>query len=101
MWRYAILLVGVIVAALATGPAVAQTICGDRDEIISRLSKDYGETRVGVGLIDVGRLVEIFVSPIGTWTMLITHPHGRTCFLATGEAWRSIPAIPVVKGPIV
>jgi hypothetical protein len=101
MWRYAILLVGAIVSALATGSAMAQTICGDHDKIVSRLSKDYGETRIGIGLIDVDKLVEVFASPVGTWTMLITLTHGQACFLASGEAWQSIPAHPVVKGPVV
>jgi hypothetical protein len=32
-------------------------------------------------------LVEVLVSPNGSWTMLLTYPSHPTCVVATGVAW--------------
>lgn len=62
--------------------------CGPRSEMVERLSKRFGETRRGIGLSGRDRIVEIFASDgSGSWTVVVTLPDGRACFLAAGQAW--------------
>ena len=91
MWRISKLIVCAIVFALATSSAMAQTLCGNHDDIVSKLANEYSETRVGIGLNDNGRVLELFASPTGTWTILITPPKGLTCMVETGQSWETIP----------
>jgi hypothetical protein len=74
------------------GTAGAEVACGDHQDIAKRLASEYGEVRHGAGLVDSGRIIEIFVSPKqGSWTILVTHSEGPTCVVAAGEAWENIP----------
>ncbi len=104
MLRFTIAVIGSIaLSALTTSSATAQAIdafCGDHTEVTSRLGKTYGEARAGFGLLDDGRMVEIFTSRQGTWSLLISVPSGVTCLVASGEAWQIPPVVPVT-GPMV
>lgn len=90
-----------IVAAfscLALAPAHAQARpCGDGDQIIARLQKDWGEDAAVIALDAAGRMVRILVNQqTGTWTMLVTAPNGLTCLTTHGTAWEPawVPAEP-------
>ncbi len=83
--------------ALAGIPAAAQTVCADHNQITDRLATIYSESRVGIGLDENGRVIEVFASEQGSWTILVTFPDGRTCLIAAGEAWE--PAMLAVTGP--
>ena len=100
MWRISKLIVCAIVFALATSSAMAQTNCGNHDDIVSKLANEYSETRVGIGLNDNGRVLELFASPTGTWTILITPPKGLTCMVETGQSWETIPTQTVNTDPV-
>ena len=100
MWRISKLIVCAIVFALATSSAMAQMLCGNHDDIVSKLANEYSETRVGIGLNDNGRVIELFASPTGTWTILITPPKGLTCMVETGQSWESIPTQTVNTDPV-
>lgn len=79
----------IIVAAIMafSGAAQAQLLCGKRDEIAARIGDKFGERRQAVGTMGETALVELFVSPAGTWTMLLTRPGGLACILALGRDW--------------
>lgn len=62
-------------------------ICGPRDIIIQRLAARFEERQSAVGMTNGGSLVELFVSPNGTWTFVHTNGNGITCLLAAGEDW--------------
>lgn len=80
------------VTALLTATAGAQvTICGDRDAIAGKLAADYSERQAALGLAADGRLVEVFASPTGTWTLLLTRPDGQACVVIHGESWTPTP----------
>lgn len=64
--------------------------CGEHAEITDRLGRKYAELRIGFGRLDDGRLVEIFASPRGTWTLLVTRPNGPTCLVGWGDGWETI-----------
>ena len=75
------------------GLAQSQRACGDRAQIIERLSTKFGETRRGGGLATSGGIVEVFVSSdTGSWTVLMTMPSGLSCLMAVGESWNDSPA---------
>lgn len=69
------------------GPASAEPFCGRRTEIGASLGRDYAEAQVGRGLTAGGRLVELFVSPEGTFPILVTIPAGLSCVVAVGRNW--------------
>ena len=78
-----------IIAAivLLSSTAVAQNVCGPRDDIIARLWDKWQEKQVAVGLINDNRLVEVFVSEEGGWTIIISEITGRSCVASAGKNW--------------
>ncbi len=71
--------------------AQAQPICGERRALVATLEKTYSETPVSVGLASNGAIIEIFASPTGTFTIILTRPNGLTCVMAAGESWQDLP----------
>ncbi len=71
--------------------AQAQTICGDRGAIVASLEKTYSEAPVSMGLGSNGTIIEVFASPSGTFTIILTRPNGLTCVMAAGENWEDLP----------
>ena len=75
-------------------PAAAQQVCAPHDKAAQSLQKQFDEQVVGRGLTPSGKaLFELFVSKTGSWTVLVTYPDGRSCMVATGEAWQRIPVL--------
>ncbi|MGK8234035.1 hypothetical protein [Roseovarius sp. MS2] len=80
-----ITLLGVLAAILlAVQPAQAQT-CMARAELLRALSERYGEVLAMQGVISTGPLLEIFIAPSGSWTIVLTRPEGVSCALMAGE----------------
>ena len=77
-------------------PAIAEQRCGPRAEVIEMLGERYEETRRGIGMAGSTQVLEVFASTEGTWTVLVTDPEGRSCLVASGEAWEDLrEALPV------
>ena len=87
----------VLTVAAAT-PALAQAACATRDKIVMQLAKTYQEKPVSLGLTASGGLLEVLVSPKGSWTILITRPNGPTCVLSHGQDWNERKL--VADGPL-
>jgi hypothetical protein len=87
------LLLAAALAAVAL-PARAQAVCGERAELVRRLAAEFAEVPVGRGLSADGRMVEVFASPEGSWTLVATRPDGQTCLAAAGEAWEAVAPEP-------
>lgn len=79
----------------ATAEATGRAVCKDRTELIKVLAKKFGETQRSYGLQNDRRVLELYASPDGSWTALLTMPSGRSCVVAAGEAWTTLPPIPV------
>ncbi|MFQ5624238.1 MAG: hypothetical protein ACE5FS_12690 [Paracoccaceae bacterium] len=78
--------------AAAAPPAAAQVSCAQREKIVLKLEKTYGESRTGSGLNGNSSMIEIWASAkTGTWTILMTRPDGISCVMATGQAWEDVP----------
>lgn len=85
------------------GSAEAQTVttpavCAQHETIVERLNQEYSETPVGTGLASAGFLVEVFASPGGTWTIVITQPGGTACLVASGNYWEAAPKLVGASG---
>ena len=90
-------LILLLLGFFALEPSVAhaqQTRCGQRTNIVEWLEKQFDEKRSGVGISLKGRLVEVFTSESGSWTVLITFPGGPTCLILSGQNWYPIQAPP-------
>lgn len=95
-------LILLVLGFLALEPSVAsaqQPPCGQRTTIVEWLEKQFDEKRAGIGISLEGRLVEIFTSGSGSWTVLMTFPGGPTCLILSGENWHPIKVPP--SGPAV
>ncbi len=87
-----ILIITAVVWALASAadPANAQAAhCGDRKALVAMLGQKFKETRHGIGLVSNHRMMELYVSGTGSWTVLFTRPNGLSCIGATGKHWES------------
>ncbi len=92
---------GLVIASALFSPAGAQqTVCGDRNEIVSRLEQGYQEQTTGVGLSATGGLVELYTSEKGTWTLMLTQPNGVTCLIAAGDNWEHVDSPKSASQPV-
>lgn len=76
-----------ILASLASTPAMAQMVCGERVAIVGALKAGHQEQKTAAGLAGNGGLVELFTGDAGNWTLLLTLPGGPTCLLGAGQDW--------------
>ena len=70
--------------------AAAETICGLRENFAASLQTDYAEVELGWGLMPTGQLIELFVSPRHSFTILVTTPEGFSCVVAIGQDWDTL-----------
>ncbi len=90
---------GTLASSAATAQAVGAVACAERDAIVQRLERGFGEQQKGAGLVSAAQLVEVWRSDeTGTWTILMTDAEGMTCIVAAGEAWRDVDQSHVVAG---
>lgn len=87
------------VLILAATQAFAQAQCAARAQIVERLASHYGESRRSIGLGANNQVVEVYASTeTGTWTILVTHPNGLSCLVASGQAYEALTEAPVPGG---
>ncbi len=88
-------ILGLVGAMLSwTGPASAQQACATHADATKRLEKQFDERVVGRGLASAGkRMLELFVSEKGSWTVVVSEPNGRSCVLESGEIWQQLPLL--------
>lgn len=98
--KLALAMIGAAVVFSFTLPAQAQQQCApDRDSALNHLAEKYGERIAGdfYILIDpiasnTGAVVEITRNEdTATWTMIATGLDGRTCVVAEGIGFGSLP----------
>ncbi len=75
--------------AIEQGNVPGAAMCGKREEIVQSLSQQFKEAPQAVGVVDQNAVLEIFVSPAGTWTILATGTDGNSCLVSSGEGWDS------------
>ena len=67
--------------------------CAPRGEVVALLEKSYAETLVFRGLAATGRMIELFMSPEGDWTITATEPQlpGWSCVIGNGTGGQVPP----------
>ncbi len=81
------------VAISGSRPASAQAVCGGHSEMLAKLEKFHSEKPRAIAVSSDGKLLEVVVSAAGSWSILLTRPNRRTCVVATGDGWESLPEI--------
>jgi len=83
VWFAAMIL---FVALMATAASAVEP-CGRRSDLVALLKDHFGEIVVAQGLSSRGHLVEVLVSPAGSWTILLSRADGLSCLVDEGEPW--------------
>ena len=81
-----------LMASFAPSAVLAEdnaNLCGQRVEIVSKLSEHYKEQPQAVGMVDQNAVLEVFVSNNGTWTIIATGTDGKSCVLSSGDGWQA------------
>ena len=81
-------LVYALIFCLITSTAAAQMACLPRTDIISKLAEKHKEKQIAIGLETGGRLIEVFTSDSGSFTILVSYPNGISCIASSGENWQ-------------
>ena len=88
-----------ILGSILTAPAaLAQPVCGSHQSISENLKKSYTEAPISMGITSGGGIIEVFSSPKGTWTLVITQPNGMSCLIAAGQDWEELPKQEMIFG---
>ena len=74
-----------------------QVVIPDRDHLLEWLKEKFGESRRVIAKVQTGHVLEIFVSPSGSWTVLITTPEGLSMLTSSGDAWQEFDLEKVEK----
>jgi hypothetical protein len=74
---------------LASEAAAMQ--CANHDNMAKALTAKFKETRRAMGVVNSTAVMEVFMSPQGTWTVLVTNTSGLACIAASGEEWQDVP----------
>ena len=77
----------IFVAPVTIASAQAQMQCTDHKKVVTRLTEKYQETKQGWGIGANEFLYEVFSSPSGSWTFIVTSPGGPTCVIMSGQNW--------------
>ena len=80
------ILPGILLVAFIS-PAQAHPMCGDRKAVLDNLEETYSEVPEDRGLASNGSVIELVVSPSGSFTILYMMPNGLVCVMAAGEGW--------------
>ena len=96
-----VVLLALTIAILAPSSVAAQGIgrCGLRAGVVAGLEQRYQEEQTALGLTAKGDLIEVFVGPSGSWTIIQTSPRGMSCIMATGSRWAQQTWPPKEEGP--
>ncbi len=86
-------------AAIIFAPAAAaQAVCESHQSVSEKLKMSYTETPISMGVTTGGGIVEVFVSPEGSWTLVVTQPNSMSCLIAAGQDWETLPQPKMVTG---
>jgi hypothetical protein len=78
------------VAMTVASPATAQyEHCVDHGELVATLTEKFQEKQIAFGLIGRMAIMEVYVGAAGSWTVIVTDTHGRSCIVAAGDNWES------------
>jgi hypothetical protein len=97
MARIATIALAAWLAALPWGGADA-AFCASNDFVAADLKARFAETPVAVGLILDSKVMQVFASDIGTWSVVLTDTRGIACIVAAGTDWTTVTPPPEPEG---
>jgi hypothetical protein len=65
--------------------------CANHDSMTKALTGKFKETRRAMGVVNSTAVMEVFMSPQGTWTVVVTDTRGIACIAASGDEWQDVP----------
>lgn len=65
--------------------------CANHDNMAKTLTGKFKETRRAMGVVNSTAVMEVFMSPQGTWTVVVTDTRGIACIAASGDEWQDVP----------
>ena len=74
----------------------AQHTCMSHEGADRQLRAHFGEKVLGRGVSSDGTLMEIFMSPKGTFTVIKTTPSGMSCVVDFGDGWQTLNQLEAV-----
>lgn len=81
----------IFASGVAVAPATAQqAVCGERTRMTDYLKVKYAERQDSMGVTRDGKVMEVFSSNDGTWTMLMSYPDGKACVVGYGQNWQPV-----------
>lgn len=84
------LLVSAALALLLAGRADAAPLCGERRDMQRWLGQRYGELPIGLGAAGPSGIVQLYLSPAGTYSLVATNTAGLSCIVASGDGWEFV-----------
>ena len=78
-------------------PAESRIACGPHSKLTKALTGKYKEIRKGLGLVASQRVLEVYASPDGSWTVVMTDLNGISCIIATGHSWEDAPKVAMAE----
>lgn len=67
-----------------------QPYCTERSKIVEYLAEKHQERTVAMGILNDGGAFEILADEKGGWSLVVTDPSGKSCFVASGTDWTVI-----------
>ena len=65
--------------------------CANHDNMAKTLTGKFKEIRRAMGVVNSTAVMEVFMSPQGTWTVVVTDTRGIACIAASGDGWQDVP----------
>ena len=76
----------ILVPSKAESQGLVPRICSSREGILALLESNK-EEKIGVGMSSTGRVVELYLSKTGSFSVAVNDPLGQTCLVGYGEGW--------------
>jgi hypothetical protein len=78
-----------LLIALSSPALAQQPLCLAHADITAKLSEQYAEKPISLGIANNGGVLEVLSAPKGkTWTIILTMTNGQSCMIAAGDGWR-------------
>lgn len=92
------LVVGLVIGMMINPKAAhseSHTLCGPRENLVPNLKKRADEELAYIGLATNSQMLEVFTSPAGSFTVVMSQPSGRSCVVVIGEGWQAVKRRPI------
>ncbi len=89
-WILALIIVALVAGLIAVAfraHSAQPDICADTAAMVAVLKSQHQETEAAYGLMPSGRLLRVFLSDEGHWTVMFSSPEGLSCLIANGVNW--------------